>query len=548
MHLNRRRPLPINSIHTRSRNHRRIPSLEALEERVVLSPTIFTVTSIADGTSRGTLRWAIKSANANPKSAGSIIEFSPSVFKKPRLISLTDGTLDLTETKGPEVIQGPTVGVTISGSHNVGGSVFYIERETADVHASLSGLTITGGRATFSGFRGEGGGILNLGYLTLSDCTVKGNYAHFAGGIQSGNQLTLNDCTISGNTAKGGAGGIYCHGLTAVDSTISDNSTGNRGGGISSGGGTLKLTGCTISGNSSVFDAGIYSANPTTLTNCTISGNSASSTVGGLYLGAAFTIHASTISGNSAGTGTGCGLNVAYDAGGARTLVNTIIAGNTSGSSRSPSDLAATSAGLVRGSFNLIGPGGSAGIVNGSNGNIVLTSLPELKLAPLANNGGPTETMALLPGSVAINNGTFITGLTTDQRGKPLDRPRPDIGAYQSQGYILSVVAGSTPQSTNGGSSFSDPLAVMLTQNGTNLPKKQKLYEQFRLRASEHLPCSVPDFPQSSIWSSGPRGSIGGVLWFERFGSQAFRRSDWRGPDDRDPAMRSEYRRAPPLF
>ena len=78
--------------------------------------------------------------------------------------------------------------------------------------------------------------------------------------------------------------------------------------------------------------------------------------------------------------------------------------------------------------------------------------------------------MALLPGSVAVNNGTLIKGLTTDQRGKPLDRPRPDIGAYQSQGYIWSVVAGSTPQSTNGGSSFSDPLAVMFTQNGTNLP------------------------------------------------------------------------------
>ena len=56
MHLNRRRSLAINAIHTRSRNHRRIPSLEGLEERVVLSPTIYTVTSIADGTSRGTLR------------------------------------------------------------------------------------------------------------------------------------------------------------------------------------------------------------------------------------------------------------------------------------------------------------------------------------------------------------------------------------------------------------------------------------------------------------------------------------------------------------
>ena len=78
--------------------------------------------------------------------------------------------------------------------------------------------------------------------------------------------------------------------------------------------------------------------------------------------------------------------------------------------------------------------------------------------------------MALLPGSLAIDNGTAISGLTTDQRGDPLDTPTPDIGAYQSQGYSWSVVAGSTPQTTTGGSSFSDPLAVMLTQNGTNSP------------------------------------------------------------------------------
>jgi uncharacterized RDD family membrane protein YckC len=48
------------------------------------------------------------------------------------------------------------------------------------------------------------------------------------------------------------------------------------------------------------------------------------------------------------------------------------------------------------------------------------------------------------------------------------------------------------------------------------LPKKEKLYEPFRQRASEYLPCRLPDFPQSSTWSGGPSGSIGGVLWFER--------------------------------
>ena len=102
-----------------------------------------------------------------------------------------------------------------------------------------------------------------------------------------------------------------------------------------------------------------------TLTNCTISGNS-SSGVAGVY-------------------------NSNYSA---ATLTDTIVAGNTG-----PHRLPATSA--VRrvslGSHNLIGTGGSGGLVNGQNGNIVLTSLSSLGLAPLGFYGGPTQTMALSP-------------------------------------------------------------------------------------------------------------------------------------------------------
>ena len=480
MHPRRRRFVSTNAIHTRSRNHRRIPSLEGLEERVVLSPTVYTVDLTTDGssssTTQGTLRWAITQANANTKSAGSLIEFSSTVFNTPQTITLTDGTLDLSETAGPEVIQGPAVGVTINGSGNTDDGVFYVEDATAIVHATFSGLTITGGDANSGGLANEGGGILNLGVLTLSDCTVEGNYAHIGGGILSSDQLTLDDCTIAGNTSHGNGGGISGGGiLAAVSSTISGN-TAEYG----SGGGILDddpedpsvsmtLTGCTISGNSSAF-AALFSANATTLTNCTISGNTGWDGEGGVYLGASFTLDACTISANSAASGTGCGLSVGDAASGARTLEDTIIAGNAVGSTGSPSDLAESSAGLVAGSYNLIGPGGSAGLASGANGNIVLTSLAGLQLGSLASNGGLTQTMALLPGSLAINNGTAISGLTTDQRGDPLDTPTPDIGAYQSQGYSWSVVAGSTPQSTNGGSSFSDPLAVMLTQNGTNSP------------------------------------------------------------------------------
>ena len=97
-------------------------------------------------------------------------------------------------------------------------------------------------------------------------------------------------------------------------------------------------------------------------------------------------------------------------------------------------------------------------------------------LAPLGNYGGPTQTIALLPGSPAIGAGVIAdypdttTPITTDQRGEPLASPKPDIGAFQSQGFTLTPVAGSTPQSTETGTAFAKPLAVTVTPNDANDP------------------------------------------------------------------------------
>src|SRR5262249_41019159 len=119
----------------------------------------------------------------------------------------------------------------------------------------------------------------------------------------------------------------------------------------------------------------------------------------------------------------------------AATLTNTIVAGNRDASD-SPSDI---SSGVnVLGKYNLIGTGGSGGLVNGSNGNIILTSLANLGLAALGYYGGPTQTTALLPGSAAIGSGFAASG-TKDQRGFPLDKPKPDIGAFQFQSTPLVV-------------------------------------------------------------------------------------------------------------
>jgi hypothetical protein len=133
-----------------------------------------------------------------------------------------------------------------------------------------------------------------------------------------------------------------------------------------------------------------------------------------------------TISGNSAKNADG-GL---YNFSGTTSLTNTIVAGNSADSS--PSDIVVNS-GSVSGSHDLVGTGGSGGLQNGVNGNIVGVADPGL--APLGNYGGPTQTMALLPGSPAINAGKTGANIpTTDQRGEPRVGA-PDIGAFESQGF-----------------------------------------------------------------------------------------------------------------
>jgi hypothetical protein len=82
-------------------------------------------------------------------------------------------------------------------------------------------------------------------------------------------------------------------------------------------------------------------------------------------------------------------------------------------------------------------------------------------LAPLGNYGGPTQTVALLPGSPAIDRGTDPRGF--DQREAPLVGFR-DIGAFESQGFTLAVVSGSG-QSATVNTPFPVPLVVRVTAN-----------------------------------------------------------------------------------
>jgi fibronectin-binding autotransporter adhesin len=391
------------------------PILEALEIRYVPSIVVNnpTDTAVAGETD---LRQAI--AQANTSGGAETITFDPMVFSTRQTINLTGGQLELSDTTGPETITGPSVGVTV----NAGGSsrVFQVDNL---VTASISGLTITGGNAG----GGNGGGVLNEGSLALTNCAISGNAAssYYPGGFGGGvfstyATLTLTNCSVSGNSAT------YCGGVC-----------------VNGPGSTAMLINCTVSGNSANGVGGLQARNSgtATLINCTVSGNSGTSSFGsygGLY---AASYSASTI-----------------------TLGNTIVAGNT------PLDVGDGGFGtaFLSEGHNLIG--GTNGISGWVSSDLTgTTTLLNPVLAPLDNYGGATPTMALLPGSPAIDAGSIAllpAGLTTDQRGLPRTvNGAVDIGAFESQGFTLTVTPGSTPQSATIGTPFASPLGVTVTTN-----------------------------------------------------------------------------------
>ena len=259
-----------------NRGRRRMrPTVIALERRELLAT--FTVNSTADDGSAGTLRAAIAQANAD--GGGDTIVFS-SLFNTPQTITLTGGQLELTGTTAGTTITGPGANL-LSVSGNQASRVFQVD---ANVTASISGLTITGGSAD----NGGGVQVTKNSSLTMTDCTVSGNSAVGLGGLGGGlvcfqgGSMTMTNCTVSGNTA-GGGGGLFNFG------------------------GTLEMTNCTVSGNSAPYGGGVQNY--------------------GKMGTAALILTDSTFSGNSASSGGG-GLN---NSGGTATLTNTIVAGNVGG-------------------------------------------------------------------------------------------------------------------------------------------------------------------------------------------------------------------------
>jgi hypothetical protein len=411
--------------------------------------------------------------------------------------ALSGGTILLHPTLGELVISrevtidatGLTAPLTIDAQQQ--SRVMNFIASTGDL--SLSGLTLTGGRTTGSSSSNVGGGIrfASNGTLALTDSTLTGNSTAGntpGGGIYtSSGAVTLTNSTLSGNSTAGDnapGGGIFTDSgaVTLTNSTLSGNSTagfraygggistssgavtltnsmlsgnsttGTRayGGGISTSSGAVTLTHSTLSGNSTTgglawgggIGGNLSSSGAVTLINSTLTGNSTagdSAWGGGIFTIGAVTLINSTLSGNStAGDGAdGGGIFVANtSANPPLTIQNSIVADNTVALGTGP-DLLPDPDSALTVNYSLIG----TGITPTAGDNNVVTNDP--LLAPLAFNGGPTWTHALLPGSPALDAGDpdfdpddFDPPLVNDQRGAPFARVvggRIDIGAFELQ-------------------------------------------------------------------------------------------------------------------
>jgi hypothetical protein len=385
----------------------------------------FTVTNTNDpGT--GSLRQAITDAEST--SGADTIVFDSGLSGTITLSS----RLEITDTAGL-TIDGTGADITVSGNDMV--QMFQVGVGTPGAKLTLKNLTVADGLAqvgagifnnrgtvevvnsTFSGNSATGqsslgGGIYNHedGTVAVTNSTFSGNSAQQGGGVDNHGILTVTGSTFSGNSATGGQGSLG-GGIFTSDGTQSSNTT-------------VKVVNSTFSGNSAIDGGGIFSNDKTELTNSTLSGNSVNGAAGG------------------------AAITVGPDQSSGIILRNTIVANTTEiNSTERRSNCKGTITedvfSITDGGYNI--DDGNTCAFNPSTSTSETSTDPKLDPSGLQNNGGPTQTIALQPTSLAIDaipsstNGCG-TDITTDQRGKV--RPQDgdangttgcDIGAFERE-------------------------------------------------------------------------------------------------------------------
>jgi CSLREA domain-containing protein len=420
-----------------------------------------------------TLRAAVQELN---EQGGGTINLNPGTY----VLSIApDNALPLAATGDLDVygeltISGGGADKTIID----GGAIDRVFAMQVASRVTISDVTIRNGKALPGD---DGGGIWNYGNLTLENVTVSGNTTRVdaslsadapGGGIFNAATLQLRNCTITGNTAADMGGGIHNKGImTVLQSTIAKNTAAtDRGGGVSNfnkativlssitgnqatgsgggveNGGSLILTHSTLSGNRAQNGGGIHSVGNLDMTDATVAGNTARQRGGGIAneyssdaLKGTLKLNGVTIAGNSAGEALAAapgGGGIANHKPATTKIANSLIAGNHDAGGKAPDCLGK----LLSVGYNLIQDTDGCKVRGSETGNI---TGKDPKLGPLAKNGGPTQTMALLAGSPAIDAGNPAKPGSgngaceiSDQRGTPrgvngAGKTVCDIGAFE---------------------------------------------------------------------------------------------------------------------
>jgi hypothetical protein len=405
-------------------------------------------TGVGVAADHGDLRFCLSQANARP--GEDLI-----IFSVTGTINLTKALPDISDDL---IIAGPGADQLTVNAQQKG----RVLKVAAGVTVQVYSVTLSGGGGDY------GAGIYNAGNLTVADSVVSGSAVSgvvvYGGGIYNANTgvLYLFQSRVSGNQAKSYSagqvnsfsygGGIANAGvMTVVGSTVSGNTSVSdtqvttsfgEGGGIANFG-SLTVDSSTVSDNQAAaydsdgwteaYGGGIANFGGLTLLSSTVAANVAvcedplfgDAYGGGIYGGGTLTAEGSTIASNKA-TCDSYAYGEGVDASGNDDFRNTVVAGN--GATGLGPDLYGS---IHSSGHNLFG-------FSSTGSGYARTDLLNVnaKLGPLQDNGGPTQTMALLPGSPAIDSGDNTNAPDWDQRGPGYPRivnGTIDRGAFEVQ-------------------------------------------------------------------------------------------------------------------
>ena len=376
---------------------------------------------------------------------------------------------------------------TVSGNQAMlGGGIYSAGVLQANNSTVSSNLAIGG-----SGQNG-GDGILYNNWFSYTGAGGGGGGGAGAGGgffIATGSINYLTNCTISLNQAIGGSGGNGGKGAKAISMyapSTGSGGNGGSGGGLNAGGGGAGETWAGVKAysgsNGGKWSGGGGGGGTVTSFN---NGNGGSGGFGGgdggfgISGGLTAPQHDNYVGldGQGGGGGAGMGGGIFTDGGMIATIYCTVAANNAVGGTAGsgwngiPAQAGRGVGGGIYQNSGLItlfgsiiaqnsaavnGPDLSASVISsgynliGNNQNTINLSIFDFQnvaasLGPLQNNGGPTFTCAILPGSPAIGNGTSVGAPTTDQRGIARPPGAYDIGAFQLQTLVTPTITWTNP-------------------------------------------------------------------------------------------------------